>query len=402
MTPHEKFEAFKRVISLRKPFWWAVTNHIPIYTTDKDELVIYKNAIVVPNKLLEDKEFGKQLLILEHIFISRGADRSERYSRGNEVKKSAYKLGAIIKAEDDFNYGYSERQLAARLAHARLNRSLSELSAEEIADLFYQHAQAFMAEVKGAIGNLRLENKRFEEAEEEQSLTTLNRGDDVFRRPGISDDTLERKVRDIVGRAATMSKMAGKEDSVGNRILKELIKPEAAPWWRIIRDLIDQDFKKVIQDWRRESRKIPDMPGTRWYGVGSVWCLVDVSGSISEKEYSRFCGVMWDFARRGITVNAVFWDTKPSEVKKIRSQSDLKRLDVEGYGGTIPDCLIPVLRKVRRGDWVVMLSDGQWLETGQKKFIEWANAHKRTILLTTDRTHTLPYVFKIGGGENGQ
>ncbi|MFN4133998.1 MAG: hypothetical protein ACK4GQ_06515, partial [Candidatus Hadarchaeales archaeon] len=216
-------------------------------------------------------------------------------------------------------------ELVDRIVKSVSQREIRELSAENIADLLLPHSKIV------TLPSQQVGHGKEEQSESEQSEMRVDGKpidglpevrDEVYSGDGekltegqlssLDSNQMEQQLKDIVAKATTFSKMAGREEPAGERILRELMRPKKAPWWRLLKETIESDFKNVLTDWRRESRKVDGLPGSRWLGVHRVWCLIDVSGSISEKEYMKFVGVIYDLVKRGLEVYAVFWDTRTS------------------------------------------------------------------------------------------
>jgi predicted metal-dependent peptidase len=128
------------------------------------------------------------------------------------------------------------------------------------------------------------------------------------------------------------------------------------------------------------------------YNRPRLIAAVDVSGSIDDEEYSKFCREVMRMVRLGMDGRFICWDTKAKDYGVIKNISDLKRRagkDVTGYGGTTVTCLKPVLDglRVKSGDLLIVLSDGEWRESDDeaREFIRRYNCSK--ILVTTKYRH---------------
>jgi len=150
--------------------------------------------------------------------------------------------------------------------------------------------------------------------------------------------------------------------------------------------------RTVVSTWRRPSRKSSEFPGLRRYTYPTVWCLVDMSGSISDKEAEQFLSEIYSIA--GDTpVSVIVWDAQVYDVIEAKSQAEviakvLERL--RGGGGTvIKPSLETTLQRMKSRDIVVVFSDMDiWdlneAET-QRKFSEVASKAAVAILCSTDK-----------------
>ena len=224
-------------------------------------------------------------------------------------------------------------------------------------------------------------------------------GEDEFTKIG-DGESLDDAIREAEGRllkVASMtenfSKLAGLEESNAIRkLIEDILKQKPLPWERILRRFLDGYYRKQFKStWKYISRKHPDLPGYEMFNKPRLIAAVDVSGSIDDGEYSKFCREVLKMVKLGMEGHFVCWDTKAVDYGIIRVIGDMKRRaeEVKGYGGTVVSCLAPVLDglKVKAGDLLIVLSDGEWYESDDEaqRFIRRYNCSK--ILVTTKYKH---------------
>ncbi|RLE64872.1 MAG: hypothetical protein DRJ47_06770 [Thermoprotei archaeon] len=161
-----------------------------------------------------------------------------------------------------------------------------------------------------------------------------------------------------ISRALNSAKVAGNVPAGLERLVK--ISRGEVNWRSVLRDIVSSGCKKIVETPFRLSRKHPELPGIKKFGVSNVWVLVDTSGSIGDEELAKFVGEMLEMCRSmRASLKVVFWDAQPYGIQEVRSISDFKNIKVMGGGGTmIGPTLDLVLKNMKYGDPVVILSDG--------------------------------------------
>jgi hypothetical protein len=229
-------------------------------------------------------------------------------------------------------------------------------------------------------------------------------GHDVFdegelTKDGVEDleeaiSEAERRLVKVASITENFSKLAGLEESTGIRkLIEDILKQKPLPWDVLLRRFLGGHYRKQFKStWKYVSRKHPELPGYEMYNRPRLIAAVDVSGSIDDEEYSKFCREVMRMVRLGMDGRFICWDTKAKDYGSIKNISDLKRRagkDVTGYGGTTVTCLKPVLDglRVKSGDLLIVLSDGEWRESDDeaREFIKRYNCSK--ILVTTKYRH---------------
>jgi predicted metal-dependent peptidase len=220
----------------------------------------------------------------------------------------------------------------------------------------------------------------------------LQEGDPEIYKDGKESDgeDVDEKWKDRVARAYDSQKMAGNVPAGLKRIVDNLLKPKV-DWRNLLKQAFRVGFgRTVVSTWRRPSRKASDFPGLRRYTHPTVWCLVDMSGSISDKMAKQFLGEIYSIAG-DVPVNVVVWDTRVYDVIEAKSQAHviakvLRRL--RGGGGTvIKPALEATLQRMRNRDIVIVFSDMDIYDMGDdetmRRFAEVASKSSVALLCST-------------------
>jgi predicted metal-dependent peptidase len=160
-------------------------------------------------------------------------------------------------------------------------------------------------------------------------------------------------------------KMAGAETAgLASRLIEEALRPRLN-WRTLLRQSLSGMLSAhYVRTWGRANRKLPELhPGTIQRGGGTVYVLLDTSGSISNEMLRDFLSEVYGIAStRGYQVKLIPWDAQAYEVVDIRMPGDVlsavsKGL-IKGGGSTeIQHALEVVTRMARPTDPVVILSD---------------------------------------------
>ncbi|MFP3138053.1 MAG: VWA-like domain-containing protein [Nitrososphaeria archaeon] len=164
---------------------------------------------------------------------------------------------------------------------------------------------------------------------------------------------------DAVASAAVVQaqmRRAGRAPGWLEREVSAVLRPKV-DWRVVLRTALREGYgRTLVQDWRRESRRVPGLPSVRWFSRPRTWVLVDVSGSITQEEYDRFMAEVSAIARGVDGVYVVFWDAAVQGIEVYRRGRPL--LTGRGGGGTVVrPALEEVARRMRYGDVVIVLSD---------------------------------------------
>jgi len=191
----------------------------------------------------------------------------------------------------------------------------------------------------------------------------VQEGDPNIYRDGKESDgeDVEERWRESIARAYDIQKTVGTVPAGLARIVNALLKPRI-DWRALMKQAFRVGFgKTVVESWKRPSRKAgDDFPGLRRYTLPTVWCLVDCSGSISERELTQFISEVYSIAGDA-PVSVVVWDTRVYDIVEAKSRAEVvsKVADrLRGYGGTeIRNALESTLKRMKFRDIVVILSD---------------------------------------------
>ena len=217
----------------------------------------------------------------------------------------------------------------------------------------------------------------------------------------------EKRLANVIMRTINFSKLsAGTEESEEIRkLLEEFLKRKPLPWYKILRRYLQLHFARQFKaTYKIPSRKHRDLPGLEMYGRPRTFVAVDVSGSIDDEDYSRFCREVLAIAKAMGEVRFVCWDVKAKDYGPVRTKRDMliRRDEVSGYGGTKITSLKPILDELRVGpaDLLIVLTDGAWYE-GPEEIREFLGSLRcRKILVTTNYVHDgFDKVIKVESGK---
>jgi len=227
----------------------------------------------------------------------------------------------------------------------------------------------------------------------------VQEGDEEIYKDGREKDGGEsdEKWREKIAKAYNVQKTIGTVPLGLERMVESILKPKI-DWRSLLKQAMRIGLGKVVvETYRRPSRKHDDFPGMRKYSTPTIWVLVDLSGSISDREAEQFIGEVYDMAGQA-KVEVVCWDSYAYEPIEARNKSDVinkvvKRL--RGGGGTVIEgALRKALKDMRLNDMVVILSDGDIydLEKDETKEL-FSNIAKRSsvsVFVSTHREVNIP------------
>lgn len=169
-------------------------------------------------------------------------------------------------------------------------------------------------------------------------------------------------------------------------------------WRALLRQGFHNGFgKTIVATWRRPSRKHIDFPGIHRFTYPRVHCLVDCSGSISEKELEQFIGEIYALAKQS-PVSVIPWDAEAYQEVKAENQrvvvSKVAKMLKGGGGTVIKPALEKTLERMRPRDIVVILTDGEIWDVDEAEtrrlFSEVASKASVSIFASTHRTLEIP------------
>jgi predicted metal-dependent peptidase len=198
----------------------------------------------------------------------------------------------------------------------------------------------------------------------------IQEGDRSLNEPKSREELREAWKR-LCEKAKAFAKQAGNMPAGFERIVDEVL--EVKPPWQVTVRFGLRNNSKFDASFAYPNRRSDDLPGPLNYRY-TVWCLIDTSGSISQKELKYFLGIAKHEAGNA-SLRVIAWDAQSYEVLRADSPQQVARrvaAKMKGGGGTV--CK-PVLEKVYRlmnsGDAVIMLTDGEIFDTENSKTQEW-------------------------------
>lgn len=169
-------------------------------------------------------------------------------------------------------------------------------------------------------------------------------------------DTITRK-------AIQNEKIAGNRSDI-DAMIRTFRLTRKIPSWRynIIQVLSTIVSRYSTYTWRKIHRKYGNRLPCRVRKYNPhLYGLIDVSGSISEEELSKFLSFLWNIARKyDIEETLIFWDEDITGIVDVKSPRDFRDIKVTGCRGTL---LMPALkylrnqRKLKNSAIIVILSD---------------------------------------------
>lgn len=274
---------------------------------------------------------------------------------------------------------------------------LKKMTAEEIYDLLSRTKR------KSDRGSWLLEDDLIPGVEGEgQGGEVVQEGDEGIYSPGNTPEDVEEGWRRKLAEAYAAQKTAGRMPAGLERIVEKLLKHKVN-WRALLRQHIRDGLgKTVVSTYRRPSRKVDVFPGTRRFTLPKTWILVDTSGSIGERELEQFLGEVYEVARN-TEVTVICWDGEaydPVEAKKPADVITKVMRRMCGGGGTvIAPALKRTLKRMRYGDVVIVLTDGEIydIEYDETSSLLRAVSSKASVavMATTHRVPKLPNGWRI-------
>jgi len=164
----------------------------------------------------------------------------------------------------------------------------------------------------------------------------------------------------VMREAAAYAKAAGHKLPGWAEILLERARARVG-WRSLLRTaLVTALSRRSSSTFRVLHRKFPGiLPGEVRVGVRAIWCLVDTSGSMVGASLNQVVAEVLSISSMfGYAARMVAWESGRAEEVDIRTLRRLMRL--HGGGGTdLEPALTYLARKFRRGDALVILTDGE-------------------------------------------
>jgi len=180
-------------------------------------------------------------------------------------------------------------------------------------------------------------------------------------------EEVEKKIDEILGRAISSNKMAGRGFGAIAREYRYGSFKEHIDWYRLLYHVISSyKAKTYISTWRKMNRKNSEYAGFKRIGVVRIFACVDTSGSIDDIELGAFINELKNVIRYVDKMYVIWWNDDIAGVDVVKNKKDVKMSKPHGYGGTY---FVPVIEKlanhfhVSDTDIVIVLTDGEWFDT---------------------------------------
>ena len=187
----------------------------------------------------------------------------------------------------------------------------------------------------------------------------------------FSQEKLGDAWRQVCEKAKTFAKQAGTLSASFERLVDEVLEVKP-PWQTRVRFGLHRGLV-CDSSFAYPNRRSNDLPGHVGY-FGTVWCLIDTSGSIGQELLREFLGIVKHEARQ-VSLRVMPWDTDVYEVIKVDHPSEVAcrvASKLKGGGGTT--CLL-ALQKVYKlltpGDAVIILTDGYIFDAEKQETQQW-------------------------------
>jgi len=302
----------------------------------------------------------------------------------------------VLQLAMDLKVNYHIKQLGLRPKvepEQFFNRDdLVKCSAEELADRLVNEGKVQIISVPLEAGmdcSGCSDNGDGDDSSKSYNGTMVQKGEKDLQ---TSDD-----VKDLVKQSLLAAKVAGQDlGALDKMILDKLLKSKV-DWRAVLRRMLHNYLaKNAIGTWRKLNRKMRDFPGREMISKPRVWVFVDVSGSISEREFEQFISEIvriMDFVEE---VRVITWNVGVCEDRVIKKKSDVLVNWEKGGGTMFKPVWDEYKNKMKRQDLMVVLTDGEWFD--DEGFMVKGGAGRK-IMVTTHRGREGFEVIKIEGDE---
>jgi predicted metal-dependent peptidase len=398
MTIKEDFDKLKATLMSISPFMSALLRRARIVLSESvpTACVTPSYSVVVNPKFLESLGYADKTWVMAHETVHIAFDHVKRgrvehpqtwnlaadavvnnmlegfIKCSNEIKSFTIRMYDIHSALREFNISVNYDELE-RMTVEEIYKLLLRLPRLEI---------VFEIDLDG----------RGEPAEGE----ILQEGDPEIYGKGTPAEVAD-EWRKAIMKAYAQQKLAGKVPAELKRLVDDILQAKV-DWRAVLRQGFHNGFgKTIVATWKRPSRKHVDFPGVHRYTYPRVHCLVDCSGSISEKELEQFIGEIYALAKQS-PVSVIPWDAEAyQEVKAENQRAVVSKVSkmLKGGGGTvIKSALEKTLERMKPRDIVVVLTDGEIWDVDEDEtrrlFSEVASKASVSILASTHRTLEIP------------
>lgn len=169
----------------------------------------------------------------------------------------------------------------------------------------------------------------------------------------VPDPNAPNQVREVLSRAATMSKFDGSWGTVPGTLrdmIDALVNP-VLPWETLLERYLDQIFSRE-QSWARRNRMYRDIVAPGWaqqdsLGANNIVWNFDVSGSVTDEQVQRFitevAHVHNTYECERTIINT--FDTCVQGTYQFGSDDKIEEIEVNGRGGTD---LFPAIEEAKK------------------------------------------------------
>jgi predicted metal-dependent peptidase len=226
----------------------------------------------------------------------------------------------------------------------------------------------------------------------------------IVRRPGEEggedapdDDYWERAVDQAA--AAQRARGAGTLPGSLEAQLRRM-RPKVR-WKALLRSLLVGGISRFVSStYRVLHRKVPYvLPGEKRLEAPTIWCVVDTSGSMVGKHLDQVVSEVLSIASRFRNqVRMVAWESGKAVEVPVKKLMATMRLPDVGGGTEIRPALGYLDRRLRRGDALIIMTDGAIFDIGEPdvqsalRDLSWRASV--SIFLTTLLTPALPPRFR--------
>ncbi|MEM2618265.1 MAG: VWA domain-containing protein [Candidatus Hadarchaeales archaeon] len=237
---------------------------------------------------------------------------------------------------------------------------IEQMSAEDIYRLLLKHVKKVEIQVDLLCG--------------ERGGEVVQEGDSSLA--GASVEEARELWKSFLSRAYSLQRLAGTVPAGLERAVREILRPRINPK-SLIKQMVREGLDStVVSDWKRPSRRYEGLPGIKRFTLPAIWCLIDASGSISERDLRLELGTVYEFARI-TTVHCVSFDTEAYEFVTGRNAREVVTKvakKIKGGGGTkIEKALTETLKRMKPKDVVLLLTDGEIFDIDEERVISLLN-----------------------------
>lgn len=159
---------------------------------------------------------------------------------------------------------------------------------------------------------------------------------------GLSAEDIKNKIDDMLVKANVANNMADKDfsESVPNAVLdriEELVNP-VVPWHMLLRNYMFSTSKEDYSYKRPSRRYLPDIVVPTLYSpsMGKIGIGIDISGSISQEEFSAFLSETNEIKQslNPDTTEVIQWHHQIADVTEVSRYEDMSGISFKETGGT--------------------------------------------------------------------